>query len=136
MSIATDVLPANTTVWFGNNLPTYTAPLTLQITEITGDQEPAEIGQRYRREETYSLICTLTVYQGGVPDFSAQLTSLMGSFALLSAAIGNNPDLSGTVRYAQVGNFDINCDTDQNGQGVTQLDFAVRCSQRVESLLS
>jgi len=136
LAIATDAFPADTTIWYGADLPSYTAPLTFQITEITGDQEPAEIGQLYRREETFNLVCTLTTYTGGSPDFPSQLTDLMGSFALLSAAIGNNPTLNGAVRFAQVGNFVVTPQTDANGQSATTLDFNIRCTQRVNSLSS
>jgi hypothetical protein len=133
LSVATAAFPAGTTVYYGEDLPAYSAPLTFQITEITGDQVPAEIGQ-YRREETFEFICSLIAYQGGVPDFVAQLISVTSSFALLSLAIGNNPRLNDSVRFAEVGNFRITSATDPNGQGATTLDFAVRCSQRVTSL--
>jgi len=112
----------------------YTAPLTFLITEITGDQKPAELGNQYRREETFNLVCTLVAYQGGPPDYIDQLTSLMASFVTLSQAIANNPTLNGAVRFAEVGNFDIVPATDGGGQGAVTLDFQIRCSQRVTSL--
>lgn len=135
LSIATAAFPAGTTVYYGEELGAFSAPLTFQISEITGDQTPAELGQ-YRREETFSFICSLTVYQGGAmaTDFSGQLTSLMASFALLSLAIGNNPTLNQSVRFAEVGNFRITSDSDPNGQAGSTLDFSVRCTQRVTSL--
>lgn len=134
LTIATSALPADTTVWYGAALPAYSAPLTFQITEINGDQSPAEIGLQYRREETFAVVCNLTAYVGGSPDFNSMLTSLMDNFALLSTAIGDNPTLNGAVRYAQVGNFIISADTDTQGQAVQQLDFQVRCQQRIISL--
>jgi hypothetical protein len=134
ISIATAALPAGTTIWFGADLPAYSAPLTLQITEISGDQAPAELGNNYRREETFALVCSLISYQGGVPDFGSMLTGLMTNFVLLSQAIANNPTLNGAVRFAQVGNFLVSPETDANGQSAVTLDFHVRCEQRVTSL--
>lgn len=144
LALATATFPAGTTVYYGEELPAFAAPLTFQITEITGDQQPAELGQ-YRREEMFSFICSLTVSQGGAPvnDFSAQLISLMASFGLLSKAIGNNPwlstsgqnDSTNAVRFAEVGNFRIMSETDGNGLGGSTLDFSVRCTQRVTSLV-
>jgi hypothetical protein len=140
--VATNAFPAGTTVWFGSELPAYSAPLTFWVSEITGDQVPAAIGPDYKREETFSLICTMIYYDGGNPDFVALLNSLMASFNLLTAAIGNNPWLSTTgandanaaVRFAEVGNFRIEPSTDPGGMSAVTLDFNVRCSQRVNSL--
>jgi hypothetical protein len=134
MVVATGALPAYTTVWFGEELPTYTSPLTLQITEITGDQVPAEIGPQYRREETFNLVCSLSTYQGGPPDFPAILNTLMTQFIILSRAVANNPSLNGAIRFAQVGNFIITPASDPNGQSAVTLDFSVRCEARVTSL--
>ena len=136
MTIASAALPAGTTVWWGRELGTYATPLTLQITEITGTQDPAEISPSYRREEKFALVCTLSFFQGG-PQGAANIACLgqvMSNFALLSAAIGNNPTLNGAVRFAQVGNFIVNPDTDANGVTAVSLDFQVRCEQRVRSL--
>lgn len=134
LSIATATFPDGTTVYYGEELPAYAAPLTFQITEITGDQVPAELGPNYRREETFALACSLSFYQGGVPDFASQLTDLMGQFILLSRAIANNPKLNDSVRFAEVGNFIITSVTDSSGQGASNLDFSIRCQARVTSL--
>jgi hypothetical protein len=134
IAVASDALPVGSTVWFGEELPTYSAPVTLQVTEITGDQNPAEIGPQYRREETFSLVCSLSCYQGGAPDFPGLLGTVMTNFALVSKAIGNNPSLNGAVRYAQVGNFIVTPVTDSNGLSALTLDFSVRCEARVTSL--
>ncbi|SRR5258708_17437251 len=134
LAIATAALPVGSTIWFGAELPAYAAPLTFQITEISGDQQPAEMGPGYRREEQSVLVCSLTFYQGGSPDFSTLLASVMNAFVLLSQAIGNNPSLNGAVRVAQVGNFHISPATDVNGNSAVTLDFAIRCEQRVTSL--
>lgn len=134
IAIASAALPAGTTVWFGEELTTYTAPITLQITEITGDQNWAEMGPQYRREETFNLVCSLSCYQGGVPDNPALLGTVMGNFALVSRAVGNNPKLNGAVRLAQVGNFMVSPATDAAGLSAMTLVFSVRCEQRVTSL--
>lgn len=134
LAIATAALPSGTTVYFGEDLPAYTAPLTFQIAEITGDQKPAELGNNYRREENFDFVCSLISYQGGVPDWVAMLNALMADFVLLSQAIANNPTLNSAVRFAEVGNFHISSETDANGQGAVTLDFSVRCEQRVTSL--
>lgn len=142
MALATATLPEDSTVWFGKELPSYSAPVTLQITQITGDQEADSIGQRYRREETFNLVCLLTCYQGGPPDFPAILGSVAVQFKALALAVGNNPDLSafGTdpdvqpVRECQVGNFIVVPTTDQNGNSAVTYSFALRCAQRVESV--
>jgi hypothetical protein len=138
LAIAKAALPADTTIWWGKELSTYTSPLTFQITEITGDQQPAEMGPGYRREETFSLVCSLSSYQGGDQGQGALdgLNTVMLNFALISAAIGNNPNLNQAVRFAQVGNFIISTDTDGNGTTAVTLDFQVRCEQRVLSLAS
>jgi hypothetical protein len=134
MIVASAALPAKTTVWFGEELPTYTSPLTLQISEITGDQVPAEIGPNYRREETFTLVCSLSTYQGGPPDFPTILNNLMAQFIILSRAVANNPNLNQAVRFAQVGNFIITPASDMNGQSAVTLDFSVRCEARVTSI--
>jgi hypothetical protein len=140
MSLATATLPAGSTVWFGSELSTYSAPITLQITEITGDQIPAEIGPRYRREESFALVCLLTCYQGGPADFPTVLGNVMANFSLLALAVGNNPSLTASgaavqvVRFCQVGKFIISPKTDGNGQSAVTLSFALSCAQRVESL--
>ena len=64
ITILTAALPGDATVWFGKALPVYTAPLTLQILKVSGDQEPAELGPSYRREETFSIHCELTSFAG------------------------------------------------------------------------
>ena len=133
LAVAVAAFPPGTTVYYGEDLPAYTAPLTLQISEITGDQTWAELGN-FRREEVFSFTCSLITYVGGVPDWVAQLVSTFASFATLSKAIGTNPTLNGSVRVAEVGNFITHSETDANAQGATTLDFSVRCSQRVTSL--
>lgn len=148
MSLAQETLPANSTVYFGSELPAYTNPYTLQITEATGDQEYVEIGSRYRRDETFSLTCQLSYYDGspaspvGGDQFIDLLNNVMSQFQALSLAVGNNPSLTTysspsvtqAVRIAEVGNFIITPATDANGRCAVTLSFALRCVQRVESI--
>lgn len=140
MALATETLPDDSTVWFGQELPSFSAPVTLQITEITGDQAPAEIGGRYRREETFALVCLLTCYQGGPPDFVTILGNVTAQFVPLALAVASNPSLTApgaavqVARFCEVGNFIITPAGDQNGQSAVTLAFSLRCAQRVESL--
>lgn len=140
MTMCTNVLPTGSTVWFGEELPSYSSPVTLQITEVTGTQEPAEIGRRYRREETFAFVCLLTCYQGGPQDFPTILQNVMDNFNLIALAVGNNPALSDpsaatqAARYCQVGNFIITPLSDQSGNSAVTLSFALNGAQRVESL--
>lgn len=143
MNLAAAILPAGSTVWFGEELGVYSAPVTLQITEIQGDQLPAEIGARFRREETFQLVCLLSIYQGGPQDiFAALLGEVMTQFNAIALAVGNDPTLSAyapdptvqTARFCQVGNFIVSPSTDDNGFSMVTLSFALRCAQRVESL--
>lgn len=140
MALGAKTLPQDSTIWFGKELSVFSAPITLQITEITGDQGPAEIGGRYRREETFAFVCLLTAYQGGPQVFPDILASVMAQFNALALAVGNNPSLTApgatvqVVRESQVGNFIITPTTDQNEMSAVTLSFALRCAQRVESL--
>ncbi len=138
MAVASAALPEGTTVWWGEELTTFSTPITLQITQITGTQAPAEIGPQYRREETFALVCTLSAYEGGDQATAAMnsLTSVMANFGLLSAAVANNPSLNGAVRFAQVANFALDAIVDDNGVSAVSLDFQVHCQQRVLSLQS
>lgn len=136
LAIAAAALPAGSTVWWGRELGTYSAPVTLQVSEISGNQNPAELGPAYRREEKFALVCALSCYQGGDPGAASLQTTaaVMANFALVSAAVGSNPSLNGAVRFAQVGAFVLAPDTDGNGMTASTLEFQVRCEQRVRSL--
>jgi hypothetical protein len=137
MAIAAAALPPDSTVWYGEELGTFTQPLTLQVNEIPGDQVPAEIGQRYRREETFAFVCTLTYFDGGPGEENPRrLSTLMDAWVKLALAVGANPKLNDTVRFAEVGNFNITTTADANGLTAANIDFSVRCQQRVESLPS
>lgn len=141
MNVAQTNLPANATVYFGSELPSYSNPWTFQITEVSGDQAYDSIGPRYRREETFNLICLLTYYDGS-NNFPGLLATVMQQFTIIATAIGANPSLTDytvpgvtqVVRVAEVGNFIVTPATDANGRCACTLSFNVRCAQRVESI--
>jgi hypothetical protein len=140
LELATATFPYDSTIWFGKELTTFSEPVTFQITEIDGDQQPIEIGGRYRRDETFAFVCLLTCYDGEPQAYGELLSQVMSNFNLLALAIGDNPSLTAVgasvqvVRYSEVGNFIITTDTDSNGKSAVTLSFQVRCQQRVESL--
>ena len=126
--------PAPTTqVWFGKTLSTYVAPLTVQWLGITGDQQPAELGPNYRREETYSIEMEIVSFAGD-QDYVARTNETMTAFNTLSVVVANNYTLSNAVRFAEVGTFDLTPEAGDQGQSMARLAFAVHCSQRINSL--
>jgi hypothetical protein len=133
LTLATNTLPSDATVSFGAYKPLFEAPVTLQVTGITGDQEPAELGPNFRREETFSIECDLTSYAGDQLQVN-RLTEVFANFALLSVAVANDPTLGSNVRFAEVGDFTYVPGLDAKGQSIGSLTFAIRCSQRIDSL--
>ena len=133
LEIATATLPDDAMVYFGKELPKYTAPLTFAVCGFEGNQEPAELGPNYRREETASLLCDLTSYAGD-QDWLSRMSEVMTAFALLTVAVGNNWTLNNTVRFAEPGDFLFTPEVQGNGQSIGSLTFAIRYSQRVDSL--
>lgn len=130
----------NVQVYYGKTLSQFTSPQTVQILGWTGDQEPAELGPSYRREETFQLHCEIVSWSDG-DDFNARETEVMDLFYTIATTIGNNPTLpstyggtDGAVRYAEVGSFTFTPDMDGSGHSSGTLQFAVHCSQRVTSL--
>lgn len=125
-------------VHFGPMLK-YIAPVTIQITEVTGDQNPAELAPRLRREETFSIVCSIVSWMGDA-DYLTRMTTAFSYFTQITPIIGNNATLDDpttgnpTVRYAQVGNFMGNPGITPEGQSTYTLDFHIRCEQRIESL--
>lgn len=133
ISIAQGALPSDATVWFGVPLPVYEAPITLQILKVTGEQEVAQLGPNYRREETFEIHCCLTSFAGD-NDFVSRMTEVYANFSLLTVAIATNYTLNNTVRFAEIRQFDYQPDADGKGMTLGQLDFAVACQVRIESL--
>lgn len=127
-------------VWFGGTLSVFVSPKTIQITGWSGDQQPAEMGPSYRREETFAIHLEIDCFSGD-QDFFARQTEVMNVFDTISALIGNNPTLpstaggtDGAVRYAEVGTFNFSANATSNGQSLGTLHFDVHCSQRIQSL--
>jgi hypothetical protein len=133
LDLAQTALGDQATVSFGKELSLFSAPITLQVIQIVGDQAPAELGPNYRREETYSMQCSLTAYAGD-QDLVARLTEAMAAFGLVEVAVANDASLGGTVRFAQCGNFVFQSGADAQGQSIGTLAFDVRCQARVNSL--
>lgn len=122
-------------------LPEYVAPVTLQILEVTGDQEPAEMGVNFRREETFSIVCELVTWAGD-QNYQQRFTDALTIWNTILVMVGNNPwlstsglnDATAAVRYAEVGDFSFIPHADNMGQSRCSLQFHVRCSQRINSL--
>ena len=146
ISLATAAVPSviagegATQVVFGE-IPKYLAPVTLQILEVTGNADVAELGQNFRREETYSIVCEIVTWAGD-QDYITRFQDALTIYNLVTVAVANNPWLSATglhdstsaVRFAEVGDYSIIPHADIHGQSRCSLQFHVRCSQRVDSL--
>lgn len=137
LAMATAALPQGTTIVFADVIPTFTAPLTLQLTGVKGDQTSAEIGPSYRREEHYTISCELTSYAGD-QDMLARLSEVFTAFESLLVAVGSQPNLplAGVpqVRFAQITDFSFSAEPDQAGQSIGTISFDVDVQARVESL--
>lgn len=128
-----------TLIWFGVTLTTFSAPTTIEINEVEpADQEPAELGPSYRREELYSIKCKITVFNGegsnGASDFLARMNDCFTVWKALAVAVANDFTLGGNVRYAEVGELCYEPTTDGSGRAMGCLTWVIRCSQRVTSL--
>lgn len=126
-------LPTRTFIWLGNKLGVYSAPLTLEIVDIAGDQEWASIGPDLQQEETFSINCSLTSYAGDT-DFQTRLAEAFAAFSLIQVAVGNDATLGGTVRLAQLRNFSFEPQADEKGQSIGVLMFEVYCERRNSAL--
>lgn len=70
------------------------------------------------------------------------MTECFDNFALLTVAIGNNPQLISptatntipVVRYAHVTEASFTPESDVKGQSIGHLAFGVHCEQRITSL--
>lgn len=135
-SILSGLFPLDT-VWLGTELGVFQTPTTIEINGITGDQQPAELGPNYKREETFAIHCKITVFSGEgstSTDFLNRMSDTWAVFDAIEIAIANNYTLTNVVRYAEIGETDYMPTTTQNGSAMGQLTFEVRCSQRVTSL--
>jgi hypothetical protein len=146
ITVATAAVPSSLTdegatqVVFGE-VTQYVAPVTLQIMEVTGNAEVAEMGSNFRREETYSIVCEITTFAGD-QDYIQRFDDAMTILNAVTVAVANNPWLStsglndhtAAVRFAEIGDFSIIPQPGPQGQSTCSLQFHVRCSQRVDSL--
>lgn len=134
-AIATAALPAGTTnITMGEALPPdISEPVVLQIIRVTGEQEWAELGPLYRREETYAIHCEITAWAGD-QDFATRMTDAFSAFELLTVAVGSNPTLNGAVRLAEIRQLDWEPKPDAKGQSTACIAFTVDCQQRITTL--
>lgn len=146
VTLIKSVVPAGTQVEFGpppgtGTNETYLAPNAVWISDVIGDQEPAEMGPNYRREETYSIVVELTAFEGD-QNFLRTMQQCFSLFGLIEVAVANNPwlstsgvhDATSAVRFAEVGNMNFQPQLTPRGQSNGSLQFHVRCSARVDSL--
>lgn len=132
-------------VFYSPSYPTKIMPNVSRVHILgwTGDQEPAELGPSYRREETYQIhmqIVAIAGEQSLESQMNLQTMVMDNIFAPISVLIANNWTLpstaggsDGVVRFAEVGTFTYNPELQQRGSRGTLL-FTVHCSQRVTSL--
>ena len=145
IAIAKAAIPATisggeTNVVFGD-LAQYVAPVTLQIIEVTGNAEVAELGVNYRREETYSIVCEIVTWSGD-QDYKQRFDDAVTVYDQVTIAVAKNPwlstsglnDSTAAVRFAEIGDFSIIPHAGPTGESTCSLQFHVRCSQRVDSL--
>lgn len=134
LSIVQAALPGNTQVWFGKPLSVYVAPITLQVTGVhTGEQVIATMGPEYKREETYEIQCMLTSFAGDL-NFVGRMAEVFLNYGLVTLAVGNNPTLNQTVRFAEIHSFEYVPDADAKGMSLGALTFSVHCQARISSL--
>lgn len=146
-NMMTSAFASDTTmqVYFGAELSPFVAPKILQILGVNhGDQQPAEMGPSYRREEQFHINCKLTSYAGdqGNAAFLTRMNECYAAFAIIEKAIGNNPwlsvsgnnDSTNTVRYAEIATYDFMPEITDKAGSVGEIDFSIFCSQRITSL--
>jgi hypothetical protein len=130
----------NVQVYYGKTLGTFVAPLTVQIMGWAGDQQPAELGPSYRREETFAIQCQINSWAGDQL-YANRETEVMAAFGTVSVIVANNYTLpstaggnDGAVRFAEVGTFSFTPEADDMGKSMGILNFDVHCSARIASL--
>lgn len=124
--------------WFGAELGAWESPTTVEINGVhPADQEPASLGPDYLREEIFSVDCRATVFGGDSTTANGFLSNMDAVWAVwiaLETAVANNPELNGTVRYAEFGEMTYEPTTDGKGIVCGTLAWVVRCSARNFSL--
>ena len=132
LTLAQTTLP-DCFVVFRKRLGVFSAPLTLQVFGFTGTEEPAELSPEAKREENFDINCNLSSYAGD-EDMQARMNEVMSAWSLLTIAVSTDYTLGGTVRWAQIPEYDFTPDTDTTGKSLGSLDFKVNCQQRITSL--
>lgn len=141
-TLLTTAFAAQTTtqVYMGKTLSTYVSPITIQILGWSGDQQPAELGPSYRREETFAIQMEIASFAGD-QNYMTRQSEVMAAFGVVSTLVANNWTLpstaggnDGAVRFAEVGTFTFVPEADNNGKSIGMLNFDVHCSQRITSL--
>jgi hypothetical protein len=134
ISIAGTALGSTATVWFGKPLAVYEMPITLQIIGVAEGEQTIEVmGPDYKRDERYHIMCVLTSFAGD-NNFTGRMNEVFATFSILTVAIGNNPTLNQTVRFAEIHSFDYIPGANANGMTLGELSFAVACQARIGSL--
>lgn len=146
ITLMTAVLPNDCTIALMKDQPKFTGTLTLQITDVIGDQEWAELGPEYKREETFHIMCKLTSFAGD-QDEVARLTEVTDAWSTVTVAVANDMQLTGVpggdpdnfartpaVRLAEVGEMEFMPEVTSSGKSVGCLTFAVKCQQRITTL--
>jgi hypothetical protein len=125
-------------VWFGATLPAWEPATVVELYAVTqADQEPASLGPDYTREETFSIDCRITVFGGMAPtavNYLSNMDAVWNVWRALETAVANNPELNGTVRYAEFGDMVYEPALDSKGMAMGTLTWATRCSARNFSL--
>ncbi len=134
----TDANGEPTYYWFGAVLSAWSAPTTIEINGVhPADQEPVTLGPDYQREETFSIDCRLTMFNGSTPttaNYFLMMNNVWAAWTALEIAVANNPTLNGVVRYSEFGEMDYEPVADGKGMCMGALTWVVRGSARNYSL--
>lgn len=132
LTLAQNILP-DAFVVFRKRLGVYSAPITVEIYGFSGTEIPAELSPSAKREEEFTIDGCVSSYMGD-DDLIARMNEAEAAWGVLRAAVGVDYTLGGTVRWAQVTEYQFTPDTDTSGKSLGSMDFKITCSQRIESL--
>lgn len=132
LALAQNTLP-DAYVVFRKKLGVFSAPLTVEINGFEGTELPAELSPEAKREEEFVIPGSVSSLQGD-DDLIARMNEAEAAWGLLRAAIGVDYTLGGTVRWAQVTEYQFTPDIDSGGQSLGTIEFRITCQQRIASL--
>lgn len=132
LTMAQNVLP-DAYVVFRKKLGIYSAPITVEIYGYQGTEIPAELSPSARREEEFEITGCISSYMGD-DDLIARMNEAAAAWAVLRAAVGVDYTLGGSVRWAQITEYQFTPDTDTTGKTLGTLEFKITCNVRIESL--